>query len=1168
MNNFDGEGGRQKRQLPNKTVQLPDLSPAFIEPDDAARFAHELIGDFREGEYGGLILKDAQGHYVATRPVRGKTNFFDPGLVLSINAQGKFVQPPGYTCYALYHSHPNNYDPIQKILPEWSIAEINTAVQFFSPHDTGLNALNAYFAPVHYLSAVNGVLLKYEASGSAFEADLSARLIRDALARRLTLDSVEGEVQAAAKAGTLSVIQSSEVWGWKVGKVDSTFKLYTPATTLDVVPSAIQRPAFSPMASSLKALLNYVRNRAERVVENHYGFFLENKGSGLFIATEPMPLTLETIGLQASADSTIAASVFSRAWVFSTTAQGDVVLPQGFEIVGVYCGENQYRLPSSLPAEEPTVFKHFIDPLFMATGIAAARSTSQLKDPQSTRAMPLYILVRDGAVLEYVSTFSAQEQQFLDPTHERGWIRMAGDLRLGLYKTRFYVQDMAKAGELSVLHTSDLWGPTGRISRLWQPYQHFLRRLLSPSFISADDAALYVHGRIAGRDRKVYGGVIYQRADKRFVATEPLAVSTETFDANTVIPPEVQSFVPPGCTRVAMYHTHRVSPLQLWRSAQEEQLYRNMLEPHEVSAAINERSSIKTRYFSTQEGALLKYSPSGSQAEQRLLSQLTPPLVDQGSVRKNQIQQRLRANTLKPSEYIDGVAATGALEVLKGSACWGAPGVVAARSVLPLIADRSRGSTRLPACSPIFTQEQDAMQFAHTQMGARKAVQYGFILKNTQADAYVATQPCTDDYLSLAKVFPYDPVTLRYQWPEGFIACAMYLAAPETPAVALADAVYPQFISPCDIAIALVTLSVLEDQHYPQTLNPVLYLSTAKGALLSYLPSTLSRLISVGIFRNSGNWMMGQLTTLAQTAVGYVREVVQSGGLNVIETAGVWVNPGPVPATWKPSVKELLAEHNHPRILSLGPVYAHPDDAARAVHRQLKRPHTLNTMGAVLSNPARDSWVALKPEVSSGLQANVAEQIVISHRHKPSEDPLRPILPAGYSVQRLHFARDVRYVTAQSEAQKKRVQNLPWPVDLCYASVAMEQMANRAGDQSYEVNVYVSTNDGALLLYSAGSEVQEVQLCGPKKAFERSEAGYFVENTQASSVPKTSSQMLTDIAKAGQLIVLVMSPVWPALGLYRDPYFEREPEGVFEWTTPSPLQPTVTPKPGILRDEL
>jgi len=1164
MKSVKGEGGRQKRQLPNQTVQLPDLSPAFINPDDAARFAHELIGDFREVEYGGMILKDAQGHYVATRPVRGKTNTFDPALVASSNAQGKFIHPPGYTCYALYHSHPNNYDVLQRLLPGWSRAEINTAVQFFSSYDIGLNAFNAYFAPVHYLSAVNGVLLKYEASGSAFEADLASRLFIDTQAHRLTFESIEDAIQAVAKAGLLSVIQSSEVWGWNVGKVESTFKLYTPGNTLDGVPSAIQRPAFSPVCPSLKALINHVRNRAERVVDSHYGFVLENKGSGTFIATEPMPLTLETIGLQASADTELAASVFSRTPVFSTNAQGEVAVPQGYDIVGVYCGENQYRPPSSLPTEEPTVFKHFIDPMFMATGITAARSTTRLKHADSTRAIPLYILVRDGAVLEYVSTFSAQEQQFLNPLHDRGWIRVAGDLRLGLYKTRFYVQDMATAGELSVLNTSDLWSTAGRVTHLWQPYKHFLRRALSPAFISADDAALYVHGRIAGRDRKVYGGVIYQRTDKRFVATEPLAVSTETFDVKTVIPPELQSFVPPGCTRVAMYHTHRVSPLQLWRSAQEEQLYRNMLEPHEVSAAINDRNEIKTRYFSTQEGALLKYSPSGSQSEQHVLGLLSPSVADSWSVRKNQIQQRLRANRLKPSEYISGIAATGTLEVLKGSACWGAPGVVATRSVLPL----AEGNTRLPACSPIFTQEQDAVRFAHTQMGARNAVQYGFILKNTQADAYVATLPCTDSYLSLAKVFPYDPVTLRYQWPDGFIACAMYLAAPETPAVALADAVYPQFISPCDIAIALVTLSVLEDQHHPQTLNPVLYLSTASGALLSYLPSTLSRLISVGIFRNSGNWMMGQLTTLAQTAVAYVREVAQSGGLSVIKTGGVWVNPGPVPATWKPSVKELLAEHNHPRVVSLGPVYAHPDDAARAMHRQLKRPHTLNTMGAVLSNPARDSWVALEPEVSSGLQANVAELIVISHRHKPSEDPLRPILPTGYSVQRLHFARDVRYVTAQSETQKKRVQNLPWPVDLCYASVAMEHMANRAGDEHYEVNVYVSTNDGALLLYSAGSEVQEVQLCGPKKAFERSEAGYFVENAQASSVPKTSSQMLTDIAKAGQLIVLVVSPAWPALGLYRAAYVEREPEGVFEWTTPSPLQPTVTPKPGILRDEL
>lgn len=1165
MMTSNSAGGREKRQLPLQTVQLPDLSPAFIEPDDAARFAHELIGDFRTVDYGGMILKNAQGRYFATRPVRGKTHNFDPALVSSSNAEGMFVHPPGYTCYAFYHSHPNNYDALKDLLPDWSNAQISTTVQFFSSVDIGLNRLNAYFAPVHYLSAVNGVLLKYEASGSAYEAELASRIFKDTQAQRLTFDSIEGYIQAAAQAGTLSVIQSSEVWGWKVGKVDSSFNVYKPGNSLDVVSSVMRRPAFSPVASSLNALLNYVRNRAERVVDCHYGFVLENKEAGAFITTEPMPLTVETMGLQASVDAELAASVFSRALVFSTTAQGDVVLPQGFEIVGVYCGENQYRSLSSLPADEPTVFKHFIDPMFMASGITAARSASRLRDTESTRAVPLYILVRDGAVLEYVSTFSAAEQQFLDPINEKGWIRAAGDMRLGLYEPRHHIQDMAGAGELSVLRTSDLWSTEGRVTEHWQAYQHFARRVLSPCFINADDAALYMHARIAGRDEKVYGGVIYQRGDQRFVATEPLEVSTETFDARTVIPPELQSFVPSGCTVVAMYHSHRVWPLQQWRSAQEEQLYRNMLEPHEVSAAINERSWIKTRYFSAQDGALLKYSPSGSQSEQHVLRLVSPSSENQWSVRNNQVQQRLRANTLKPSEYICGVAATGALEVLKGSACWGAPGEVVARAVLPLATDSSKGPVRTPACGPIFTQEQDAVRFAHTQMGVRKEVQYGFILKSTRGEEYVPTQPRTDTDLSLAKLFVYNPMTTHYQWPEGFTACAMYLAAPEQSAILPVDTVYQQFISPRDLATALVTLSTLKDQHYPQKLNPVLYLSTATQALLSYVPDTLSGLLAEGIFRNSGNWMEEQLLNQGHTCVTYIRKVAESGTLTVINTCGMWVNPGPVPVTWKPNVRELLTEQNYLRRVALGPVYAHPDDAACYVHRQLKRPHTLNTMGAVLHHPTRDSWVGLEPEVSSGLQANVAELLVTSHRYKPAEGSLRPILPSGYAVKCLHFARDVRHMVAQTEADKKRLQSLPWPVDLCYASVAMEQLARQADSELYDVNVYVSSNEGALLLYSAGDELQEEQLCGPKKVFARTEAGYFVENTQATSAPTSAIQMLNDIVKAGALRVLMPSPAWPYTGRYSGPYWDDE---VFEGATPSVLQPTVTRQPGTLRDEL
>ena len=43
---------REKRLArPAITARLPALSPAFVSADDAARFAHRLIGDFRSAEY-------------------------------------------------------------------------------------------------------------------------------------------------------------------------------------------------------------------------------------------------------------------------------------------------------------------------------------------------------------------------------------------------------------------------------------------------------------------------------------------------------------------------------------------------------------------------------------------------------------------------------------------------------------------------------------------------------------------------------------------------------------------------------------------------------------------------------------------------------------------------------------------------------------------------------------------------------------------------------------------------------------------------------------------------------------------------------------------------------------------------------------------------------------
>lgn len=85
---------------PNVNVPLPTLSPPFLSPDDAARFAHELIGDHRDVQYGGAILKNKREQYFATRPVRGAPSLFRPERVMSTNPLGRFRHPPGYTCVA------------------------------------------------------------------------------------------------------------------------------------------------------------------------------------------------------------------------------------------------------------------------------------------------------------------------------------------------------------------------------------------------------------------------------------------------------------------------------------------------------------------------------------------------------------------------------------------------------------------------------------------------------------------------------------------------------------------------------------------------------------------------------------------------------------------------------------------------------------------------------------------------------------------------------------------------------------------------------------------------------------------------------------------------------------------------------------------------------------
>lgn len=120
---------------PNVVGRIPTLSPPFINPDDAARFAHELIGDHRDSAYAGVILKNAQGRYFASRPEKVLGDKFNVTQFISSNATGQLIQPPGYTCHAFYQSREHVLALEQRLFQGMRNEEVHYLANFFLPED-------------------------------------------------------------------------------------------------------------------------------------------------------------------------------------------------------------------------------------------------------------------------------------------------------------------------------------------------------------------------------------------------------------------------------------------------------------------------------------------------------------------------------------------------------------------------------------------------------------------------------------------------------------------------------------------------------------------------------------------------------------------------------------------------------------------------------------------------------------------------------------------------------------------------------------------------------------------------------------------------------------------------------------------------------------------------
>lgn len=866
---------------PDVTRKLPPLSPPFQTVDDAARYAHELIGDRRNATYTGCILIKDNGHYFSTHPVTSETGRFEPWSVLSTDSLGQLKHPDGYTCCAFYYSGDAHYSEVEHGYGG-SPEEVATRISFFISPDLYVMLGISRFASIHYLSGLNGSLIKYQSSGSEPEKRLIKKLVSAAETLTEPFTSVVDAVRELAASGTLSVIQATEVWHSKIGVLDSTFSVYRATGIVDIDPVILQRPAFGPLLSSEEAALDDMISRIRQTPESNYGFILRHAERQQYMVTEPVTGAMD----------------FLVRGALGTDGDTDRLLSAGYEIMAVYGCEGEYHDPQQVPAVQTSLFKNFIHPRTFETGIGVAL---RLGSGTAHRSLPLYIATRDGALLRYVSVLSADEQKLFAklPPAEGGDMELARNLLADVEPTLSYIQSVANAGELSIVRTSDQWSPMGRVESHWHPYQHVVPLSLSPSFLDADQAARYAHEHIAQRVDAVYGGLVYQGLDGRFFSTLPVPVLTEIFDPEALFTSGRTSRVPLRSRLVGIYQSHRVRPLQLWRSEVSEQLNRTMIAPHLLFEALKERLGVSVHYFSAHDGTLLKYTTNQSPVERLLNTQLSPPAKHPQRVKSNAIETGLRANALTPEAYIHEVASAGKLDVLVPSTLWGPRGQVTG-TWRPQPPTEARGPNAGLIYSQIFSSEEDAMRYAHHNMGERKTRQSGCVLQSMKGDEFVVVEPVNGKRYTRFGDFLLSHETPLGSFAPGFYPCALYLAAPKIPVRHTRDQVYGNFFSPQDLGAMILKLHGSTTRVSPVPAFPPLYLSTRDGALLRYRTSDVSQDLEDQLFRDAGQALQSSLEAGRISALGYVRRVAYVGQLEVLVISAQWSLPGLVNKDWTP----------------------------------------------------------------------------------------------------------------------------------------------------------------------------------------------------------------------------------------------------------------------------
>lgn len=871
------------------TPVLPPLSPPFIIADDAARWAHGQINhQVADKEYGGAVLKQ-DGLYFATAPIADQALTFDHRILLATDAADNFIAPSGYTCEALYHSHPPQMAQVKLHNPGMSDEQASVFMSFFSPPDLSYTIEHRRSVMTHYLSGPEGSLLKYISSGSAAEVLLRKRILGEA-EKAPSLD-FETLIWEAAEAGDLRVVVPNARWGGARGRVKRGWRVNTAVTQVTEDPPFLTQVFDRPELAV----------QAVAAAENTFGFVLKHTLSDRYVATYP---------------ERIRQPLFAIGGLFPERAPGKPRLPSNYRLEAIYYRSKTPQ--ADVPEHEPWLYATFFTPVEVAAAIAQLSVTQTLQIP--LRGLHLYLRASDGALLTLKVPQTAGSAEALGSDAQTA-------LLSGTLSPRDYVRRVIATTPLAVVEAGVLWQVIGPVENTSAVLSSFHEAVLSPLFIHAHDAAVYAHEQIGSRRERAYGGYILKGRDGRFLITEPRAADANPFAHQLFVPAQGQGpLIPPESYQIhGRYGSHPVLSMvdpgwvkqRSW-SRDDALVNLQVFSAEEIHDVIQLG---RPAYLSGADDCLLAYTPSRS-TQETLLSNSTEPKPG-GSV----AQQRLDRGLVKPAQWVVKLAESGDLRVVLGNPLWGPRSPVYADWTPAFDYAPRLGAPDYATYGAVFNTADEAARNLHTRVHAHNLAEqayFGFILKHKEQERYLATEVVGVN--PQAKLFNLNRVFARtedrdYRFPEGFVLCALFRSQQWQARGLSASSAWltRHFVMPMVLYTALYD-SKRRGEKYNHGKNLPVYFSTQEGALLRFVPLPFN-VGSGGVVESAFEEASTALESGQLTPQAFVRRWANNGELSVVRTSPCWDRQGRVTRTW--------SAYQNPIRRRVGPAFASLDDAAR-----------------------------------------------------------------------------------------------------------------------------------------------------------------------------------------------------------------------------------------------